>query len=77
VRPVQRSRGAVPRGRPLRTKEEFLKIIWDRLNKEVWDYGVHLEQFGFIGASRLPATVVEILNAKIKKDLQSLRKLLS
>lgn len=54
-------------------KEEFLKIIRDRINKEVGDFGVHLEQFGFIGAPRLPQGVVDALNAKIKATQDAIR----
>lgn len=54
-------------------KEEFLKTIRDRINKEVGDFGVHLEQFGFIGAPRLPQGVVDALNAKIKATQDAIR----
>ncbi|TAJ78640.1 prohibitin family protein [bacterium] len=54
-------------------KEEFLKIIRERINKEVGDFGVHLEQFGFIGAPRLPQGVVDALNAKIKATQDAIR----
>jgi len=54
-------------------KEEFLKLIRDRINKEVGVFGVHIEQFGFIGAPRLPQGVVEALNAKIRATQDAIR----
>ncbi len=54
-------------------KEEFLKSIRDRINKEVGTFGVHIEQFGFIGAPRLPQGVVEALNAKIRATQDAIR----
>ncbi len=46
-------------------KEEFLTKVRERVNNQVGTFGVHLEQFGFIGAPRLPGPVVDALNAKI------------
>ncbi len=46
-------------------KEELLKRVRERINQEVNPYGVVLQQFGFIGAPRLPEGVVAALNAKI------------
>jgi regulator of protease activity HflC (stomatin/prohibitin superfamily) len=54
-------------------KEEFLKLIRERINKEVGDFGVHLEQFGFVGAPRLPQGVVDALNSKIKATQDAIR----
>lgn len=47
-------------------KEDFLKAVRARINAQVEQYGVHLDQFGFIGAPRLPANVVAALNGKIQ-----------
>lgn len=46
-------------------KEEFLTKVRAKVNDQVNSFGVHLEQFGFIGAPRLPDPVVDALNAKI------------
>jgi regulator of protease activity HflC (stomatin/prohibitin superfamily) len=54
-------------------KEEFLTKVRDRLNKHVRDFGVEVQQFGFIGAPRLPANVVESINSKIKAIQDAIR----
>lgn len=54
-------------------KEEFLGKVRDRLNKGVGDFGVEIQQFGFIGAPRLPGNVVESINAKIKAIQDAIR----
>jgi regulator of protease activity HflC (stomatin/prohibitin superfamily) len=46
-------------------KEEFLNAVRSRVNAEVAAIGVQVEQFGFIGAMRLPQGVVDALNSKI------------
>jgi regulator of protease activity HflC (stomatin/prohibitin superfamily) len=54
-------------------KEEFLAKVRDRLNKQVRDFGVEVQQFGFIGAPRLPENVVQSINAKIKAIQDAIR----
>lgn len=47
-------------------KETILKAVRQRINDEVGQYGVHLEQFGFTEAPRPPEQVAAAINAKIK-----------
>ncbi len=47
-------------------KENLIREVKERINKETSPYGVTLQQFGFIGAPRLPKQVVDALNAKIE-----------
>lgn len=47
-------------------KEDFLTAVRARINASVDTFGVRLDQFGFIGAPRLPQNVVEALNGKIQ-----------
>lgn len=54
-------------------KEVFLAKVRERLNAQVRDFGVEVQQFGFIGAPRLPANVVESINAKIKAIQDAIR----
>jgi regulator of protease activity HflC (stomatin/prohibitin superfamily) len=54
-------------------KEEFLARVGDRIDEKVHDLGVNLQQFGFIGAPRLPGNVVEALNAKIRATQDAIR----
>jgi len=54
-------------------KEELLNRVRDRVNSEVKPFGIALAQFGFIGAPRLPALVVEALNAKIQATQNAIR----
>lgn len=46
-------------------KEEFLKEVRTRIQKEITDIGVKMEQFGFVGAPRPPQNVIDALNAKV------------
>lgn len=54
-------------------KEEFLGKVRDRLNKQVREFGVEVQQFGFIGAPRLPDNVVQAINGKIKAIQDAIR----
>jgi regulator of protease activity HflC (stomatin/prohibitin superfamily) len=54
-------------------KEEFLGKVRDRLNKQVREFGVEVQQFGFIGAPRLPENVVASINSKIKAIQDAIR----
>lgn len=47
-------------------KEEFLQAVRVRVNKEVSQYGVEIQQLGVVGGMRLPPSVIEALNNKIK-----------
>jgi regulator of protease activity HflC (stomatin/prohibitin superfamily) len=46
-------------------KEELLIKVRAKVNDQVGAFGIQIEQFGFIGAPRLPDLVVDALNAKI------------
>ncbi len=46
-------------------KEELLATVRKRVNDTVAPFGVSVEQFGFMGAVRLPDEVLNALNAKI------------
>jgi regulator of protease activity HflC (stomatin/prohibitin superfamily) len=54
-------------------KEEVLKLVRERINKQVQPFGVEIQQFGFTEAPRLPAPVVEALNAKIQATQNAIR----
>lgn len=43
----------------------FLKLARETIQTELTPYGIILDQFGFIGSPRPPATVVEGINAKL------------
>lgn len=47
-------------------KEEMLGNVKARINSIVQQYGVRLDQFGYIGAPRLPENVLNALNGKIQ-----------
>ena len=53
-------------------KEEFLQAVRTRINAQLNGYG-HIEQFGFIGAPRLPDNVTKALNAKIQATQQAIQ----
>jgi regulator of protease activity HflC (stomatin/prohibitin superfamily) len=54
-------------------KEEFLTAVRARVNKNVEDYGVKIEQFGVIGNLRLPEAVMTAINGKIKAIQDAIR----
>jgi len=54
-------------------KEEFLKVVRQRINSEVEQFGISIQQFGFVGAPRLPEAVVQSLNNKIKATQDAIR----
>lgn len=54
-------------------KEELRRAVMDRLQGEVAAFGVVVEQFGYLGALRLPDAVVASLNAKIQATQNALR----
>jgi len=46
--------------------EEMLTSVKTRINNAVSQYGVRLDQFGYIGAPTLPPNVLDALNGKIQ-----------
>jgi regulator of protease activity HflC (stomatin/prohibitin superfamily) len=54
-------------------KEELRTKTLERLNTSLSEIGVHVDQFGFIGALRLPDNVVSAINAKIKATQDAIR----
>lgn len=54
-------------------KEEFINAVKARVNDAVSPIGVHLEQFGFIGAVRPPPGVIEAINAKISATQRAIQ----
>ncbi len=54
-------------------KEAFLAQVKERMNRQVRDFGVEVQQFGFVGAPRLPQNVVDSINAKIKAIQDAIR----
>jgi regulator of protease activity HflC (stomatin/prohibitin superfamily) len=54
-------------------KEELRRSVIARIQGEVSTYGVILEQFGYIGALRLPSNVEQALNNKIQATQEAMR----
>jgi regulator of protease activity HflC (stomatin/prohibitin superfamily) len=54
-------------------KEALVRRVRDRLNKENAEWGVALDQFGFIGAPRPPQGIVDAINAKIRATQDAIR----
>ena len=54
-------------------KEEFLSEVRKRLNDSVKEIGVTVEQFGFIGAPRIPENVLQALNSKVQATQDAMR----
>lgn len=54
-------------------KDEMLKQVREKINTEVGKFGITVEQFGFIGAPRLPQNVIDAINAKIKALQDAIR----
>lgn len=54
-------------------KEEFLKEVRSYINAQIIKYGVQMEQFGFIGALRIPQNVKSALDAKIQATQDAIR----
>ncbi len=52
----------------------YLNEVRKALQDEIAPYGVHLEQFGFIGAPRPPGTVISAINAKVQATQLALQK---
>lgn len=47
-------------------KEEYLASVRKKVNAQIADYGVIIQQFGFLGKIRVPEAVEQSINAKIK-----------
>jgi regulator of protease activity HflC (stomatin/prohibitin superfamily) len=54
-------------------KENFLKEVKNSVNQQVAPYGVTIEQFGFVGALRIPAAVKGALDAKIQATQDAIK----
>lgn len=52
----------------------MLKEVRAELQAALDPYGVHIEQFGFIGAPRPPSSVIEAINLKVKANQIALQK---
>lgn len=55
-------------------KETLRKQVVERIQQHVAPFGVVVEQFGYIGALRLPGPVIDSLNAKIQAGQIALQK---
>jgi len=54
-------------------KEMFLTKVKERVNSNIGTYGIKIEQFGFVGALRIPENVINALNAKIEATQNAIR----
>ena len=54
-------------------KEEVIIKVKERINLLMEPMGIHIEQFGFIGAPRPPQSVIEAINAKINATQNAMR----
>ncbi|MEK7630866.1 MAG: prohibitin family protein [Patescibacteria group bacterium] len=54
-------------------REEFMLAVRKRVNDQLAQYGVVIEQFGVIGAPRPPEAVTTALNAKVKATQDAIR----
>lgn len=54
-------------------KDEFLQQVRDKLNEQLKDIGVSIQQFGFIGAPRPPQNVIDAINSKIAATQNAMR----
>jgi len=54
-------------------KEEFLTRVKQRVNINIQNYGIKIEQFGFVGALRIPENVINALNAKIEATQNAIK----
>ncbi len=54
-------------------KEEFLSKVKERVNVNIQTYGIKIEQFGFVGALRIPENVINALNAKIEATQNAIK----
>lgn len=54
-------------------KEELRKKVQDRVQTEVTQFGIVIEQFGYLNGLRLPEAVVAALNGKIQATQDAMR----
>lgn len=54
-------------------KEEFVSEVKARVQERVAKYGIRIEQFGFIGALKIPDNVTAALNAKIQATQDAIK----
>ena len=54
-------------------KEEFTAKVRERINGQVKDFGVEIQQFGFVGVMRLPPNVEQAINAKIQATQDAIK----
>jgi regulator of protease activity HflC (stomatin/prohibitin superfamily) len=54
-------------------KEAFLQEVRKRTNASLASIGVHVEQLGFVGAPKLPESVVQRINLKIAATQQAIQ----
>lgn len=54
--------------------EQFIKEVRARVEKEIASIGVHIDQFGFIGAPRPPKQVIDAINGKIQATQLAIQK---
>ncbi len=54
-------------------KEEFLAKVKERVNANISKFGITIEQFGFVGALRIPENVINALNAKIEATQNAIK----
>jgi regulator of protease activity HflC (stomatin/prohibitin superfamily) len=53
--------------------QAFLKAVRDRIQSQITDIGVSIQQFGFIGAARPPQNIVESINAAQQAKYNAVR----
>lgn len=53
--------------------EGFLHAVRDRIQSQIMDIGVNLQQFGFIGSPRPPQQIVESINAAQQAKYNAIR----
>ena len=54
-------------------KEVFLAKVKERVNDNISKFGIKIEQFGFVGALRIPENVINALNAKIEATQNAIK----
>ena len=54
-------------------KEQFMKDVRSMMNSELGQYGVTVEQLGFVGTPRPPKTIMEAITAKLKANQDAIR----
>ena len=54
-------------------KEEYITSVKKKVNGQISDFGVSLQQFGFLGKLRLPETVETAINGKMQANQDALK----